>query len=88
MTIWTADDIDEQTGRVAIVTGANSGIGYATALELARKGATVIVAARSEQRGREAVARIEAEPIEGDAIFMLLDLARWTSNRATTVSIC
>lgn len=85
MTDWTADDIDAQTGRVAIVTGANSGIGYITALELARKEATVIVASRSAQRGQEAVERIQAESIEGDAIFMPLDLASMESIRAFVV---
>ncbi len=82
MANWAADNIDTQAGRVAIVTGANSGIGYITALELARKGAIVIVAARSGQRGRDAVARIKAEPIDGDVIFMPLDLASVASIRA------
>jgi len=82
MTNWTADNIGDQTGRVAVVTGANSGIGYVTALELARRGATVIVASRSEQRGREAVERIEAEQIDGDAVLMPLDLASLESIRS------
>lgn len=82
MANWTAENIEDQTGRVAIVTGANTGIGYITALELARKGATVIVAGRSEQRCREAVERIEAEQIDGDTVFMPLDLASMESIRA------
>lgn len=82
MADWNADNIDTQAGRIAIVTGANSGIGYITALELARKGAIVVVAARSERLGREAVARIKAEPIDGDVIFMPLDLASVASIRA------
>ena len=46
---WTAAGIPEQTGRIAIVTGANSGIGYETAMALTGKGATVIMACRKSQ---------------------------------------
>jgi NAD(P)-dependent dehydrogenase (short-subunit alcohol dehydrogenase family) len=52
---WTADEIPDQQGRLAIVTGANSGLGRITALELARHGAQVVVACRSVGKG-EAVA--------------------------------
>jgi NAD(P)-dependent dehydrogenase (short-subunit alcohol dehydrogenase family) len=55
---WTIKDIPEQSGRVAIVTGANAGLGYETALALAGAGAEVIVAARNEAKGIAAVARI------------------------------
>jgi NAD(P)-dependent dehydrogenase (short-subunit alcohol dehydrogenase family) len=58
---WTAADIADQDGRVAIVTGANSGIGFETARELARKGATVVLTCRSEGRGDDARNRIRAE---------------------------
>ena len=53
--------IPDMTGKVAIVTGSNTGIGYVTALELARAGANVIVAARSEVKGLDAVRRIKQE---------------------------
>jgi NAD(P)-dependent dehydrogenase (short-subunit alcohol dehydrogenase family) len=56
--IFSTATISDLTGTVAIVTGANTGIGYHTALELARKGAQVIVAARSPTKGREAVTKI------------------------------
>ena len=60
---WTTTDIEDQTGRVAIVTGANSGIGFEAAKALALKGATVVVASRSKPRGDQAVASIlEAAP--------------------------
>ena len=55
---WTNRDIPPQTGKRIIVTGANSGIGFHTALELARAGAEVTLASRNPQRVREAVKRI------------------------------
>lgn len=59
--IFIASSIQDMTGQVAVVTGANTGIGYYTALELARSGATVIVAARNPNRGEAAVERIKRE---------------------------
>jgi NAD(P)-dependent dehydrogenase (short-subunit alcohol dehydrogenase family) len=55
---WTLADMPRQDGRIAIVTGANSGIGYETARALAQAGARLIVAARDEARGRRAAAAI------------------------------
>ena len=75
MARWTAQDIPDQSGRVAVVTGANSGLGYHTALELARHGARVVVASRSDVRGKEAVARIIAEAPNADVDLRGLDLA-------------
>jgi len=57
---WTATDIPDQSGKFAIVTGANSGLGRITARELARHGAEVVVAARSLAKGEEAAAEIAA----------------------------
>jgi NAD(P)-dependent dehydrogenase (short-subunit alcohol dehydrogenase family) len=57
---WTADDIPDQSGRLAVVTGANSGLGRATALELARHGAEVVVACRSVEKGEAAAEEIAA----------------------------
>jgi NAD(P)-dependent dehydrogenase (short-subunit alcohol dehydrogenase family) len=82
MARWTAQDIPDQSGRVALVTGANSGLGYHTALELARRGARVVVASRSDVRGKEAVARIIAEVPTADLDLRGLDLADLASVRA------
>jgi NAD(P)-dependent dehydrogenase (short-subunit alcohol dehydrogenase family) len=79
---WTADDIPTLTGRRAIVTGANSGIGYHTALELARRGATVVLACRSAERGRAALDRIRAELPEASVALGSLDLSSLESVRA------
>lgn len=76
--VFTASDIGDLTGKVAIVTGSNTGIGYHTALELARNGAEVIVAARSRGKGEAAAARIvrEAKLDNADSVvYMPLDLS-------------
>ena len=79
---WTANQIPDQTGRRAIVTGSNSGIGYVTALELARHGATVVIASRSAEKGTAAADRINRELGEPRAEFVPLDLASLASVRA------
>ncbi|MFI1965170.1 oxidoreductase [Streptomyces pathocidini] len=78
---WTASEIPDQSGRTAVVTGANSGIGYAAARELARNGARVVLACRSEPRAEDAESRIRAEVPDADVQFMRLDLADLASVR-------
>lgn len=58
---WSIDDIPDQTGRTALVTGANSGLGYRTAVVLARRGARVLLGCRDAERGRAAAERVRAE---------------------------
>ncbi|HEY6745560.1 MAG TPA: oxidoreductase [Mycobacteriales bacterium] len=79
---WSADDIPDLTGRTAIVTGANSGIGFRAAVELARHGATVTLAARDPGRGADALRRLRAEVPGADAELASLDLADLASVRA------
>uniref|UniRef100_A0A8C4XM64 Dehydrogenase/reductase 13 n=1 Tax=Falco tinnunculus TaxID=100819 RepID=A0A8C4XM64_FALTI len=69
-------------GRTAIVTGGSGGIGAATALELARGGARVVLAARSASRGEAAARRIRTETGNEEVRFMQLDLASLRSVRA------
>ena len=78
---WSVHDIPDQSGRVAVVTGANSGLGHATARELARKGARVVLACRSEARGETARDRIASEVPGAEVELALLDLADLTSVR-------
>ncbi|MFF5478172.1 oxidoreductase [Streptomyces sp. NPDC012935] len=71
---WNAQHIPDQSGRVAVVTGANSGLGYVTARELARKGARVVLACRSEVRGAAAVTRLVSEVPDAHVELRRLDL--------------
>lgn len=81
MPAWTANDIPDQTGRHAIVTGANAGIGFETALVLAQRGATVTLACRNPEKGADALARIEAVA-PGRASLASLDLSDLDSVKA------
>jgi len=81
MTRWTTKDIPPLTGRLAVVTGANSGIGWNTALELARAGSEVVLTARSEAKGQEAMDRILRQVPKAQVRFGLLDLASLDSVR-------
>ncbi|MEV0825471.1 oxidoreductase [Nonomuraea rubra] len=81
MATWTPASMPDLTGRAAVVTGANSGIGLPTALELARHGARVIAAARDPDKGAEAVRRILREVPGARVEPGLLDLADLASVR-------
>ena len=78
---WSAADIGDLTGRVALVTGANSGIGYATAAALAEHGAHVILACRDPERARRARDELESELDRCSLELLPLDLADLESVR-------
>lgn len=79
---WTAADIPDQTGRVAVVTGANGGLGEVTARELARKGAHVVIAARNLGKAEAAVERMREAVPDASLEVRSLDLSSLASVRA------
>ena len=81
MNKWTPREIPSQTGKLAIVTGANSGIGYHTVLELARAGAAVIMACRNAQKAEEAKAKILAAVPQAKLEVAIVDMANLDSIR-------
>lgn len=80
------DFIGSQQGRVAVVTGANSGIGFQTALALAQHGAHVVLACRNRERAQEAAALIDASSPTGSTEILLVDLASLSSVRSFAVA--
>src|SRR5580658_5607048 len=79
---FTANDIPSQQGRRVLITGANSGIGYEAALELARRGAEIILPARTNDKANSAIARIRREVPNAKLTPGILDLASLASVRA------
>jgi NAD(P)-dependent dehydrogenase (short-subunit alcohol dehydrogenase family) len=79
---WTPDEIPDQSGRTVVVTGANSGLGFHTSLELARRGAHVVMACRNLDKGRDAEERLRAEAPDAETELRELDLASLSTVRA------
>jgi NAD(P)-dependent dehydrogenase (short-subunit alcohol dehydrogenase family) len=71
---WTDELIADQTGKVVVITGANSGLGLASALALAGHGAEVVLACRSPERGEAALAQVRAAATAADPVLVTLDL--------------
>jgi NAD(P)-dependent dehydrogenase (short-subunit alcohol dehydrogenase family) len=78
---WTAADMPSQSGKAAVVTGSNIGLGFADARELARAGAKVIMAVRNTQKGESAASEIRAADPDADVVVSQLDLADLASVR-------
>lgn len=83
---WTAKQIPSQAGKRAIVTGANIGLGFQTARELARAGAQVVLACRSVERGEKAAERIRSEQPSAQVHVAKLDLSTLASVREFAAS--
>ncbi|MGH2870323.1 MAG: oxidoreductase [Solirubrobacteraceae bacterium] len=82
MSGWTAADIPDQSGRTAVVTGANSGLGLVTARELARAGATVVMACRNLEKGEQALTEVRrAAAADAPPRLEALDLSSLDSVR-------
>jgi NAD(P)-dependent dehydrogenase (short-subunit alcohol dehydrogenase family) len=82
VTNWTTNDIPNQTGRIAVITGANTGLGYETAAALAAKGAHVVLAVRNTDKGRAAADLISRRSPGASVAVAELDLTSLESIRA------
>ncbi|MGJ4730616.1 SDR family oxidoreductase [Luteimonas sp. SDU101] len=79
---WTPADMPAQDGRIFLVTGGTSGMGYEDAKALAAAGAQVVIAARNPERGQESIARIRKDHPRAQVRFEPVDLADLASVRA------
>jgi NAD(P)-dependent dehydrogenase (short-subunit alcohol dehydrogenase family) len=82
MAKWTTADIPDQTGRVAVVTGANTGLGFETAAALAEHGAHVVLAVRNLDKGKDAATLISRRNPNANVVLQELDLTSLDSIRA------
>jgi len=84
---WTENDVPDQTGRVAVVTGSNTGLGYDTARALAARGATVVMACRDTAKADAAAARIRSLSPKAQVVVQKLDLGSLDSVREAAPAI-
>jgi NAD(P)-dependent dehydrogenase (short-subunit alcohol dehydrogenase family) len=84
---WTAADIPDQTGRVAIVTGGNGGLGLATVRALAGRGATVVMAARNAEKAAAALDDVRRDVADAEVWIQPLDLGSLASVRSAAAGI-
>ena len=87
MTNWTTTDIPDQTGRTAVITGSNTGLGFETAAALAAKGAHVVLAVRNVDKGNDAAARIGDRTPGASVAVTQLDLTSLDSVRAAAQAL-
>src|SRR5262245_30671635 len=84
---WTTADIPDQSGRTAVITGANTGLGYETAAALAAKGAHVVLAVRNLDKGKDAAALISERNPGTRVTLQELDLTSLQSIREAAAQI-
>jgi NAD(P)-dependent dehydrogenase (short-subunit alcohol dehydrogenase family) len=84
---WTTDDVPGQQGRLAVVTGANTGLGFETAQALAARGASVVLAVRNVEKGKQAADRIAAGAPGATVTVQELDLSSLDSVRAAAAEL-
>lgn len=72
---WTAEDIPSQVGRTIVITGANSGLGFASAVALAQHGARIVLACRDPERGLDALESVRDAAADAEPLLLKLDLA-------------
>lgn len=84
---WSTADIPDQAGRVAVVTGANTGLGFETAKALAGAHAHVVIAVRNLDKGKEAAARISAATPGAHIALQRLDLTSLASVRTAAAAL-
>src|SRR3982074_3770250 len=87
MTKWTSADIPDQTGRIAVITGANTGLGFETATALAARGAHVVMAVRNLEKGKQAAARITEATPGAEVELQELDLTSLESVRSAAAQL-
>jgi NAD(P)-dependent dehydrogenase (short-subunit alcohol dehydrogenase family) len=84
---WTSDDVPGQHGRLAVVTGANTGLGFETARVLAARGASVVLAVRDTEKGKHAAARIAGTTPGANVMVQPLDLTSLDSIRGAAAEL-
>ena len=84
---WTTDDIPDLTGKRAVITGVTGGLGFATALELARHGAELVVTARDEKKAGDAVTRLRREVPGATIDVVALDLADLSDTKRAATAV-
>jgi NAD(P)-dependent dehydrogenase (short-subunit alcohol dehydrogenase family) len=84
---WTTDDVPAQQGRLAVVTGANTGLGFETAQALAARGASVVLAVRNVEKGKQAAARIATAAPGATVTVQELDLSSLDSVRTAAAEL-
>ena len=72
--MWTLGDVSSQAGKRFLITGGNSGVGYWAAVELARRGAEVVLACRDKARAEAAAQQLKVDSGGGTAEVIVLDL--------------